>query len=140
MSAETAAPATTPAAVKNVVVWFEIPAADLDRAVKFYETVLSVTLNRESMPGWPPMAVFPYDCMGGGVGGCIVPAGEHHQPSTGGITVYLHTGDDLAGPLARVEAAGGKITLPKMQVSPEIGFIAHIIDSEGNRMALHSQN
>ncbi len=139
MSAETATPAAD-CAVKNVVVWFEIPAADLDRAVKFYETVLGVTLNRETMPGWPPMAVFPYDCMGGGVGGCISPAGEHHQPSTGGITVYLHAGDDLAGPLARVEGAGGKITLPKTQISPEIGYFAHIIDSEGNRMALHSRN
>lgn len=122
---------------KNAVVWFEIPAHDFDRAVRFYQTVLDVKLEVQEMPGWPRMAVFPYDAADG-VGGCIVDATPHHQPSANGVTVYLAAGDDLAGPLSRVEAAGGKAVLPKTLICEEIGYMAHLIDSEGNRMALHS--
>lgn len=135
MSDQNAAPNKD--APKDAVVWFEIPAADFDRAVRFYETVLGVTLNRQEMPGWPRMALFPYQQMGG-VGGCIVDATPNHQPSTGGVAIYLHAGDDLAGPLSRIDAAGGKATLPKTLICEEIGYMAHFIDSEGNRMALHS--
>lgn len=124
---------------RNAVVWFEIPAVDYERAIRFYETVLGVSLKQEQMPGHPRMAMFPYDCEGGGVGGCIMDAAPHHQPSTGGITVYLHAGDDLSEPLSRVEAAGGKVTCPKTLICEEIGYFAQFIDSEGNRMALHSQ-
>lgn len=123
--------------IQNAVVWFEIPARDFDRAVEFYQTVLDVKLDIQEMAGWPRMAVFPYD-VAAGVGGCIVDATPNHQPSTNGVTVYLAAGDDLAGPLARVEAAGGKAVLPKTLICEEIGYMAHFIDSEGNRMALHS--
>lgn len=139
MSTENAASqnAAPNAAAPNAVVWFEIPAVDYDRAVRFYETVLDVRFKHENMPGWPRMAMLPY-CDKGGVGGCIVDATPTHRPADGGPLIYLNAGDDLAGPLSRVEAAGGKSLLPKTLVSPEIGYIAHFIDSEGNRAALHS--
>lgn len=122
---------------KHAVVWFEIPARDFDRTVEFYQTVLEIKLDVQEMPGWPRMATFPHD-MTAGVGGCIVDATPNHQPTAGGVTIYLSAGDDLAGPLSRVEAAGGKAVLPKTLINDEIGYMAHFLDPEGNRLALHS--
>lgn len=122
---------------KHAAVWFEIPATNYERAINFYETVLGVTLQREEIPGAPRMAIFPYD-KEGGVGGSVMEAPEGCVPSAGGVILYLSAGDDLAGPLGRVESAGGKVTMPKTQISPEIGYIAHLIDTEGNRVSFHS--
>ena len=125
-------------ASQNAVVWFEIPATDFKRAVRFYETVLGASLMLQEMPGWPRMAIFPYS-QETGVGGSIMDATPTNQPSTGGVTIYLNAGDDLAGPLSKVDAAGGKTLLPKTLICEEIGYMAHFIDTEGNRVALHSR-
>ena len=71
-----------------------------------------------------------------GIGGGIV-QGPGFEPSDKGSLIYLNGGDDLSGPLSRVEAAGGKIVLPKTSIGPN-GFMAHFIDTEGNKVALHS--
>ena len=76
--------------------------------------------------------------MQNGIGGGIV-QGNGFEPSSKGALVYLNGGDDLSGPLSRVEAAGGKIVLPKTSIGPN-GFMAHFIDTEGNKVALHSMN
>ena len=74
-----------------------------------------------------------------GVGGAVVDSGGFHKPSvTDGPLIYLNGNPDLQIILDRVEAAGGKIMVPKSEISPEYGYMAVIIDTEGNRIGLHS--
>jgi hypothetical protein len=120
--------------MSNALNWFEIPVTDLPRAKRFYSSVLQADLREETMGG-TRMAILPYEK--GGVGGALI-AGEQLVPGTSGAVVYLNAGDDLDGAIARVQAGGGKVVLGKTQVSEDIGCIAHFIDTEGNRMALHS--
>ena len=119
---------------ENVAVWFEIPAADFDRAVGFYEKIFDTQLRREKF-GPAEMAVFPYD--GNAVSGCVM-AGAGYKPGAEGCLVYLSAKTDLDGPLSRVKAAGGKVATPKTALPPGMGFFAHFVDSEGNRVGLHS--
>jgi uncharacterized protein len=86
------------------------------------------------MPGMKS-AFFPADLQNG-IGGCIVHA-EGYEPSVKGALIYLNGGDDLSTPLSQVEAAGGKILLPKTAIGQH-GFMAHFVDTEGNKLALHS--
>jgi len=118
----------------NIAVWFEIPARDLARAKRFYEMVFGVQLADERM-GDHALAVFPH--AGGAVSGCIM-SGPGYAPAAEGAVVYINAGQNLAGPLARVESAGGKVALPKTFLSEEVGYFAHFIDSEGNRVGMHS--
>jgi predicted enzyme related to lactoylglutathione lyase len=76
---------------------------------------------------------------GKGTGGAVV-CGEGCIPSQSGSKLYLNGGPDLLEVLDRVETAGGIIVLGKTEITPEIGFYAIIIDSEGNRIYLHSMN
>lgn len=123
--------------MKNAISWFEIPATDLDRAAKFYEAVFGVTLIAMDLPAIK-MRMFPIeDRMG--VGGAIVDSGGFHKPSaTDGPLIYLNGNPDVQLVLDKVEAAGGKIMVPKTEISPEYGCMAVMIDTEGNRIALHS--
>lgn len=128
----------TPNNTPNMAVWFEIPATDIDRAIRFYETVLAAELKREACPSTDMrMGIFPH-YEAGGVSGCVI-QGDGYVPGASGSIVYLNGGDDLAVPLARVEAAGGKVLIPKTLITEEIGHFAHFIDSEGNRVGLHSR-
>ncbi len=120
--------------MSSALSWFEIPVTDLARAKEFYSRVLQADLREESLSG-RNMAILPYQ--NGGVGGAII-QGEYHTPSIEGTIVYLDAGDDLAGALSRVEAAGGKVVLGATRLSEQIGSIAMFLDSEGNRVALHS--
>lgn len=120
----------------NILNWYEIPASDFQRAVKFYETLLGVKVNSQEMNGMK-VGYLPQD--EGAVGGAIM-TGPGQVPSGTGVTIYFKGGDDLAVPLSRVVAAGGKILLPKTLVAKHIGHIALFHDSEGNRMGLHSMN
>lgn len=121
----------------NAVNWFEIPVENFERAKGFYTTILETEITDMPMED-AQYGVFPYDEKNQRVGGAIVQM-EQLKPSADGAVVYLNAGDDLSGPLGRVEAAGGKVLLPKMAVG-ENGFIAHFLDTEGNRVALHSMN
>lgn len=120
----------------NSINWFEIPATNFERAKAFYETLFGAEV--QVMPH-PQMkyGILPGDMQNGVTGGIVEGAG--FEPSDKGPVIYLNGGDDLSGPLSRVEAAGGKILLPKTSIGPN-GFMAHFIDTEGNRMALHSMN
>ncbi len=113
--------------------WFEIPTVDLDRATAFYEGVLATSLRYENN-GDCEMAVFPYS--EGYPSGALVRMAPM-QPQANGSLVYFFVGDDLAPALARVVDAGGMVALPKTSIG-EHGFIALFIDSEGNRVGLHS--
>ncbi len=123
--------------MKNAISWFEIPSSDLPRATKFYETILGVSLNPLDLPNIK-MRMFPLEDMMG-VGGAIVDSGGFHKPSTtDGPLIYLNGNPDVQKILDKVEGAGGKIMVPKTEISPEYGYMAVIIDTEGNRIGLHS--
>jgi uncharacterized protein len=118
----------------NVLNWFEIPAANIDRAAEFYSKVFSVKMNKLDFGAFK-MATFPMD--GGGVSGALC-QGEPYKPSQDGSLIYLNCNPDLSLALSKVTEAGGKILTQKKQISEEYGFMALIIDCEGNRVALHS--
>ena len=124
--------------MNNAISWFEIPATDLGRAQKFYETVFGITLTPMDMPNIK-MRMFPIDDPMTGIGGAVVDSGGFHKPSfTDGPLIYLNGNPDVQNVLDKVEAAGGKIMVPKTEISPEYGFMAVFVDTEGNRIGLHS--
>lgn len=120
-------------AMKSWTTWFEIPATDLERARKFYETIFQMEIEILDLGGFQ-MGIFPH----AGVGAALC-RHESYQPSaTHGPLIYLEANPDLNEVLGRVVAAGGRILRPKSEISPEFGFMALFLDSEGNRLALHS--
>ena len=124
--------------MNNAISWFEIGTTDLDRATKFYETIFGVTLFPMDLPNIK-MRMFPIDDMQTGIGGAVVDSGGFHKPSaTDGPLIYLNGNPDVQKILDKVEAAGGSVMVPKTEISPEYGFMAVIIDTEGNRIGLHS--
>ena len=118
----------------NLINWFEIPANDIDRSVKFYSEVLNSEFQQQEMMGIK-MAFFNMER--DGVGGSIC-SGEGYEPSTTGTKIYFNGGEELSEPLSRVKSAGGKIVMPKTKINDEIGYMAMFIDSEGNNIAFHS--
>ncbi len=118
----------------NVAVWFEIPAADFDRAAGFYEAIFGAKLKREKYDGHR-MGVFSYERPG--VSGAVMEAPQM-AGKDGGTVVYLNCDgrlDEIAG---RVEKAGGKLLTPRIQLPEGMGSFLHIRDSEGNRVGLHA--
>jgi hypothetical protein len=122
---------------KNAISWFEIPATDLGRAQKFYETIFNIQMIPLDTPNLQ-MRMFPVEDMMNGIGGAISKAGSYKPSATDGPLVYLNANPDVQNVLDKIEAAGGKIVVPKTQISPEYGYMAVFIDTEGNRVALHS--
>lgn len=118
----------------NALNWFEIPVADFVRAKGFYEKVLGIAIERMVM-GPVTMGMLSSDP--NAVGGAIV-QGDGGSPSKNGTIVYLHGGDDLGPMLARVEQAGGSVVVPKTEIGNDFGFFAHFVDTEGNKVGLHS--
>jgi predicted enzyme related to lactoylglutathione lyase len=118
----------------DALTWFEIPAADLGRATRFYETILDRSLKTETM-GTSTLSIFPYEQPG--VGGCII-AGNGHVPSSAGTVIYLNAAPRIDDALSRVTKAGGRVVLPKTALPGDMGFFAHVIDTEGNRVGLHA--
>ena len=122
-------------ATTNSLNWFEIPALDVERSKKFYETLFEIEMPIMEMDG-TKMAMFPMEPGSGKANGGIA-QGEMFKPSTEGTKVYLNANPNMDPILARVEAAGGKIVLPKTPIGPN-GFMAFIIDTEGNQVGIHS--
>ena len=124
--------------MQNAISWFELPATDLDRAQKFYETILDIRMIPLDTPNIR-MRMFPVEDPMTGIGGALALAPEFYKPSaTDGPIVYLNANPDVQRVLDKVVAAGGKIIVPKTEISPEYGHMALFIDTEGNRVALHS--
>lgn len=122
----------------NAINWFEIPATDLDRAQKFYEAIFGISLIPMDMDKFK-MRMFPIDDPMKGIGGALVNGGDFYKSSaTDGPLIYLNGNPDVQQVLDKVAAAGGTIALPKTEISPEYGFMAIVIDTEGNRVGLHS--
>jgi uncharacterized protein len=122
--------------MSGVINWFDIPATNFARAVRFYESVLGVKLIQDNMLG-AQLAIFPANA--GETTGAIM-AREGVSPGATGTTIYLKAGDNLAVALARVESAGGKVVFPKTFIKEGFGYFAIMIDSEGNAVGLHSPN
>ena len=124
--------ATAELTATSTITWFEIPAADFGRAVRFYETIFASPLQHEA--AWPNLAIFPYQRPG--VSGAIA-FQEDLRPSSDGVVIYLNCDGRIDEVLNRVEKAGGAIVQPKSHL-PSVGYVAQIRDSEGNRVGLHA--
>ncbi len=120
----------------NIINWFEISVSDITRAKKFYETIFSIEFQQIEMMGMK-MAMFPADNMNGKVSGALVESAMH-KPSADGAKIYFNGNPDLDEALGKVEAAGGKINMPKTKINDEVGYMAFFTDTEGNAVALHS--
>jgi len=119
---------------KSSLNWFEIPVSDFEGAVGFYNTILDCKMYEEEIMG-NKMAFFPME--NPGIGGALIKS-DRMKPSVDGTVVYLNGGDDLKIILNRVEPSGGKVMVPKTMITEKIGFFAEFIDTEGNKVALHS--
>ena len=122
----------------NIINWFEVSVSDIARAKKFYETIFSIEMHEMEMMGMK-MAFFPSENMNGKVSGALV-QGQYHVPSLDGAKLYFNGNPDLEVALSKVEAAGGKVTMPKTDIGGNNGYMAWFIDTEGNAVALHSGN
>jgi predicted enzyme related to lactoylglutathione lyase len=122
----------------NALNWFEIPANDINRAKDFYENVFGINMDVQEMMGMH-MAFFPYEPGSGKASGALVKS-DMHKPSQDGSIIYLNANPSMDNVIDRIKQAGGQVVMPKTKISDDIGHMAFFIDSEGNKMALHSQN
>jgi uncharacterized protein len=121
--------------LKNFVSWFEIPAYNLDQAVAFYNHIYGIEMEIVATNEYR-IAFFP---AAGGIGGAIV-SGPTSVPNDTGPLIFLNAGNDLNDILKKIPEAGGRIVMPKTLISDDAGYFAIFIDSEGNKLALHSGN
>ncbi|SFF54128.1 VOC family protein [Thermoflexibacter ruber] len=124
----------------NVLTWFEIPVTDIDRAKKFYETILDIEMVKRA-DGNDEAVFFPFNpnvvqATSGRVTG-VLSKTVRNNPSNNGTVVYINASPSIQTVLDKVEKAGGKVIAPKIQIPA--GFIAIIIDSEGNKVGLHAE-
>jgi predicted enzyme related to lactoylglutathione lyase len=117
--------------VHNRAVWFDIPVADLDRAAKFYSAVMAIAVEKVSMEGFN-FCVLEHEQ---GNGGCLVE--DKDSVTAKGILVYLNADGRIRAALAEAQKHGGKVLEATKSIGPH-GFRAVVLDSEGNRIALHS--
>ncbi len=124
----------------NVITWFEIPVTDIHRAKTFYETILDIRMIRRT-DGDDEAVFFPHDpnviqATSGRVTG-VLSKTARNRPCDHGTMIYINASPDLQTVVDKVEKAGGKIIVPRMAIPA--GFIAVIIDSEGNKIGLHAE-
>jgi predicted enzyme related to lactoylglutathione lyase len=120
--------------MSNKIVWVDIPVSDLDRAIGFYSAVLDVKIAREKGPGFD-LGVLPHE--GDNVGGCLYKPDDGNKPTGGGPLIYLDASGRLKDAVRAVTASGGKVVHDIHGIGPH-GFRAVVMDTEGNRIALHS--
>jgi hypothetical protein len=119
---------------QNTFCWADIPVTNLDRAIKFYSAVLKGEVKKDSF-GEMSFGLLPH--YESNVSGCLVVM-KDNQPSQTGPLVYFSVEGRLDDAIVQVREHAGKILQEKHQIGPH-GFRAIIVDSEGNRVALHSQ-
>ena len=122
--------------MKNFISIVEIPTIDFSRAVAFYQAILDISIEEIEMDG-VQMGLFPND--GENVVVQLI-NGSEYKTSIDGTIVYLNAGHDLQTVANKIEANRGKIAVPKTEIGPEMGFYAMFIDTEGNKLGLHSTN
>lgn len=125
----------------NLINWLEIPVSDMERAKKFYEQVLKaqIQIDEQMAPGLKMGFIQTEGMDRKDIGGALV-LGQGYAAGENNTLVYLNANETggCEAFLKRVEENGGKVTRPSTQITPEIGFYGLFIDSEGNRMAVHS--
>lgn len=123
----------------NMIGWFEIPVSDLGRAKAFYSKVLGIEMQEQDF-GPAKMAFFPWDESLPGSPGGLMYYPEEYKVSSNGVLVYFSSlSGDLNNELGRVGEAGGKVILEKKLIAEDIGYMALFMDTEGNKVALHSR-
>lgn len=122
--------------MKNAVAWFEIPTKKLSRAKKFYQDILDIEMIDMDLDSDLKMTMFPVE--EGGVGGALCEHKEYYKPSRDGTLVYISANPDLQTVLSKVSKSGGKVLQEKTKITDEYGYMAILQDTEGNRIALHS--
>ncbi len=123
----------------NSLNWFEIPAIDIARATKFYKTIFDIEMMPMPEMMGMKMSGFPME-MGSGKANGGLAQSPQHKPSMDGAVIYLNADPDIQKVIDRVEKANGKVLMPRTQISPEIGYMAFIADTEGNKIGLHARN
>nr|WP_321407607.1 VOC family protein [uncultured Carboxylicivirga sp.] len=124
----------------NMIGWFEIPVNDLNRAINFYKEVFCIDEMHTQDFGEVQMAFFPWDEKVPGSPGGLVHYPTEYKPSESGVLIYFNSiAGDLNEELGRIEGAGGKVLMPKKLIADDIGYMALFLDTEGNRIALHSR-
>ena len=119
----------------NAITWFEIPTLNMAKSQAFYEAVLDCKLTPEAM-GPSEGAVFPYT--GEGVGGALMCGPSAPPPGATGPLIYLDASPSLDDALARALANGATLACPRVALPPGLGYFAHILDLDGNRVGLHA--
>ncbi len=120
--------------MNNLIAIVEIPTTDLHRAIAFYKAILEMEIEVAEM-GEVKMGVFPVE---EGAVNVVLAHGSDYTPTLDGPVLYLNAGDDLQPVLDRIQRHGGEVVVPKAEISPEMGFFALFIDTEGNKLGLHS--
>ncbi len=115
----------------NRIVWFDMPAVDLERAMQFYAAVLDVEMT-EKFPG-----VGVISASDGAVSGCVYKT-EEIEPSEHGALLYFNVNGRLDDAVAAAEQFGGIVKQAPHPIG-EFGHRALVLDSERNRIALHSE-
>lgn len=118
----------------NRIVWVDIPAENLDRAIAFYSAVMGMKVSKQSGPGFN-MGVFPHE--NDSVGGCIYVPEDGARPSGSGPLIYLDATGRLKAAVDAVKSHGGEVVQDVHAIGAH-GFRAVVLDSEGNRIALHA--
>ncbi|OJW83851.1 MAG: lactoylglutathione lyase [Bacteroidetes bacterium 46-16] len=126
-------------ATTNALNWFEIPAMDIDRAKKFYDAIFGIDMVVLPEMMGMKMAGFPME-MGSGKASGGLAQSQMHKPSADGAIIYLNANPSIQAVVDRIEPAGGKVVMPRTQISPEIGYMAFFMDTEGNKIGLHAND
>lgn len=125
--------------MRSLIHWFEIPVRDMVRARRFYSEIFDFPMPEGQMSGLA-MGFFPQEEGSHGAGSGALVLSEELTPGEAGVLVYIDAGDDLNAVLGRVEGAGGRTLTAKSLIAPNAGYYAHILDTEGNRIALYSRS
>lgn len=120
--------------MNNLISIVEIPTNDFSRAVKFYQTILGVAIEEMEMDG-NKMGVLPNE---EGTVNVVLINGKDYKPTSDGAVLYLNAGNNLQSTLDKVSQNGGQVIVPKTEISSEMGYFALFIDTEGNKLGLHS--
>lgn len=124
----------------NAINWFEIPVKDINRAQSFYESIFSINMSDMIDMMGMQMVMFPVDSQSGKVGGGLVQS-DMHVPSQDGSVLYLNANESgMQNILDRIAEAGGQVVMPRTLIDEQTGYMAFFIDSEGNKVGLHSSN
>ncbi|WP_158860060.1 VOC family protein [Lunatibacter salilacus] len=123
---------------QNMIGWFEIPVIDMNRAKKFYEIVFDIEIQVQDFHG-TEMGWFPFSESKPGAAGSLIKNKAYSPSEEKGVLIYFSS-TDISTQLKKVLEEGGKILQAKTLISEDVGFMGLFVDSEGNRIALHSRH